>query len=395
MIAATTPNDEAKRLQDVFKTRLLDTPEEKEFNEIVQLASDICDTPISLISLLDTDRQWFKARVGLDVTETPRDVSFCAHAILQNDLFEIKDTLNDQRFNDNPLVIGDPQIRFYAGVPLVTDSGSRLGTLCVIDRHPRSLTEKQKFALTVLAGNVIKIAQLRVKNMQLYRLNQAQKLIISIVAHDVRNPLTAIQSVISLKDEDIIDEQTTSHMLKLVGTQLEGTIHMVDDLVGWGKMQLSNQASGTVQIDLNKIVEDVITNDALSARIKNDELINAVPPGLTVDIDIQIIKFILRNLVSNAIKFTENGSITISALANNKTIEILVADTGVGMTAKKIKQLFNPTDIAVTTIGTNNEKGSGLGLMLVKEFVDQLNGTIKVDSEIGKGTTICITINCS
>ncbi len=139
--------DEAGRLKALRKYRILDTDPEQAFDDLTLLASQVCGTPIALISLVDENRQWFKSRVGLQAHETARDVSFCAHAIQQPGLFIVPDAMNDARFRDNPLVLDDPHIRFYAGAPLVTREGDALGTLCVIDRLPRTLTEGQKNAL--------------------------------------------------------------------------------------------------------------------------------------------------------------------------------------------------------------------------------------------------------
>lgn len=391
MIAPDFPTDEGKRLQDVYRTQLLDTPEEKEFDEIVQLASDLCNTPISLITLLDTERQWFKAKVGLDASETSREVSFCGHAILQNEIFEVPDALKDIRFSDNPLVTDGPEIRFYAGMPLVTESGSRLGTLCVIDTTPRVLTERQRFALKVLASNVIKVAELRSKNRQLHHLTENQKRIISIVAHDVRNPLASIKSVIDLKKDDFIDEQTAAEMLSLVSVQLDSTLDMVDNVVGWGQLQLKPAMMASAEINLYQLVNEIFIADGLAAKMKNNQLVNNVGANVLLYIDKQVIKFILRNLVSNSNKFTENGSITVTALQKVNKTEITITDTGIGMSADKAEQLFTQTG-GTTTLGTNNEKGSGLGLMLVKEFIDQLKGSIHVESTPGKGTKFIISI---
>ena len=151
-MTAPLPPNEPERLAALREAGLLDTPPEQVFDDIVQLASEICDTPISLVSLVDEHRQWFKAKVGLAATETSRDVSFCAHAILQpKDLFIVPDAQRDPRFRQNQLVVGEPGIRFYAGMPLVTAAGHSLGTLCVIDRRPRELTPAQMDSLRRLA----------------------------------------------------------------------------------------------------------------------------------------------------------------------------------------------------------------------------------------------------
>jgi anti-sigma regulatory factor (Ser/Thr protein kinase) len=152
---------EADRLAALRRYRILDTDPEQRFDDLALLASQICGTPMALISLIDGDRQWFKARVGLAVVQTPRDVAFCAKAIEQPGLFVVPDALEDPRFCDNPFVRQEPHIRFYAGAPLVTADGFALGTLCVLDQKPRTLTAAQKSALEALKRQVIAQLELR------------------------------------------------------------------------------------------------------------------------------------------------------------------------------------------------------------------------------------------
>jgi PAS domain S-box-containing protein len=161
MTGALLPPDEAERLAALRAYEILDTPPEQAFDDLVAVASTVCETPIALISLVDEERQWFKARVGLDVRETSREVSFCAHAILETGTMVIEDAMADDRFHDNPLVTGEPRIRFYAGAPIRTPEGHPIGTLCVIDHQERSLTPEQQQVLEALARRVTSELELR------------------------------------------------------------------------------------------------------------------------------------------------------------------------------------------------------------------------------------------
>ncbi|SDY49010.1 diguanylate cyclase (GGDEF) domain-containing protein [Lysobacter sp. yr284] len=157
-----TPANEARRLQALRSYDILDTPPERDFDDLVAIAAAVCDTPIALVSLIDEQRQWFKARTGLAAAQTPRELAFCAHAILRPDqTLVVPDARDDARFAGNPLVLDDPNIRFYAGAPLVTPDGHALGTLCVIDTKPRGLADKQHQALTALSRQASRAMELR------------------------------------------------------------------------------------------------------------------------------------------------------------------------------------------------------------------------------------------
>lgn len=155
MLPAPIPADDEDRLDALRELLILDTPPEQRFNRIVQFAASEFDMPIALVSLIDKHRQWFKARVGLDACETDREISFCGHAILQPKLFIVPDALHDERFSDNPLVIGEPRVRFYAGAPLRLPSGATVGTLCLIDTQPRHFDATDRAILRSLRQLVL------------------------------------------------------------------------------------------------------------------------------------------------------------------------------------------------------------------------------------------------
>lgn len=222
---------ERARLEALEQYDILDTEAEREFDALTKLASYICQTPISLVSLVDMHRQWFKSHIGLDVSETPRELSFCAHAIHEDGVFEIHNALEDSRFKNNALVLGDPNIRFYAGAPLIDSHGFKLGTICVIDRIPRTLTPEQRDALTTLADEVMARFELRrkelvlkgekealgtlnvelqKKNEEMAKLNEEKSNILAIVTHDLKNPVAQIiglSNFLKASCENMTEEQ--------------------------------------------------------------------------------------------------------------------------------------------------------------------------------------------
>ena len=208
-----TPSNESSRLAALLRFELLDTPAEAMFDNITALAAQICETPIALISLVDTERQWFKSRQGLDARETPRELAFCAHAINGETLFEVENALLDPRFRDNPLVTGAPDIRFYAGMPLADSEGHNLGTLCVIDRQPRQLSVQQKGALKLLAQQAINLFELRLQTWQQQEQAALHKAILSSVG-----------TAVLITDMAGVIRQASPGVLPLLGYEVDALV---------------------------------------------------------------------------------------------------------------------------------------------------------------------------
>lgn len=221
-VLTTTAKDEEERLAELARYGVLDTPPERELDDIAAMAAEICGVPVGLVSLVDRDRQFFKARVGVDVTETPRDVSLCQHAILGEHPLVVPDATLDPRFRDHPPVTGDLGLRFYAGVPLITPAGHALGTLCVIDREPHELDDRQLRLLALLSRQVMTRLELRrclslsetaLAETQAHKARveeavERQKDLVQEMAHRVKNTLTIVQSIVTqtLRQADTAEE---------------------------------------------------------------------------------------------------------------------------------------------------------------------------------------------
>jgi GAF domain-containing protein len=192
---APIPKNDKKRLAVLWQYDVLDTVPEQVFDDLADLAASICEAPVVLITLVDEKRQWFKSKTGISVKETSRDVSFCGHAIMQHELFIVPDATKDDRFADNPLVTSNPKIRFYAGAPLITPDGYPLGTLCVIDKVPRTLRPDQKRALEILSRHVMTQLELRRHALELSRAD-AERDSIRKALQKVEAELVAVKNAI-------------------------------------------------------------------------------------------------------------------------------------------------------------------------------------------------------
>jgi len=395
MVPPQIPSDDKRRLKELYRYEVLDTLYEDEFNDVAKLAAIICRTPIALISLIDAKRQWFKAKVGIDATEFSRDISFCGHTItVDADFFEIADATQDERFLDNPLVVGEPFIRFYAGVPLINKNGFKMGTISVLDTKPNEISAEQIYTLQTLGRQVVKLLDQNLMNKQLehqrIKLQQQMELqnrILSIIAHDVRNPIGAVKSIIELNARKILSQQDSSELMNMAGKQIDGTVELLNNLVDWGSMQMKGKGFETEKVHVRTLVSNMFKSFEVMSSLKSNIMVNLVDEDLFIRSDINAIRFILRNLISNANKFTMEGVITVYAHKEEMKVMVSVSDTGVGMTTEMQEKLFDGEHYQSTS-GTSNEKGSGLGLILTKDFIEMLGGSIQVESQQDKGTSV-------
>lgn len=393
MKSAGLPVNEKQRIKRLEELDILDTLEEQAYDDLTLLAAQICDTPIALVSLVDEQRQWFKSHHGLDASETPREVAFCAHAILGDDLFIVEDPTQDERFHDNPLVTGGPEVKFYAGAPLIMQNNLRLGTLCVIANEPRTLSESQKAALLALSRQVVSLLELRIKVKQLEHLDHAKDEFISMVSHELRTPLTSINGSLSLLTHSKSGKYDDKAK-KLVDIAYRNTgqlLSIVNDILDLSKMEAGYLEINKQPLDIIALLQQVVGLNTAYCESQACTLVFNNPgqiPSLTLHADEQRLIQVMTNLISNAAKFTHDGDrIEISCSIDNDKVHIGVTDHGPGIPQdqqeylfKRFKQLGPPV----------NQKmpGTGLGLNISKHIVEIHNGEIGFESVPDEHTTL-------
>jgi len=392
MLAFFNDQNEEARLEALRSYNILDSAEEKDFDELTTLASAICQTPIAFISLIDDKRQWFKSKKGIVERETPIEQSLCAHTITSdNDIVIVEDTRQDKRFAENSMVKAKNGIIFYAGVPLINKEGFVLGSFCVIDQNKRHLTEEQTNALKIIAKQVVDKLELRRSAIELVKIHQELidsnlfiQRFVSMAAHDIKNPMSSIlltAQLLKARLEKLQDKSCED----LIDRNINATkrlITMLDGMLAYSKSPglLSTQKH---PVNFLAFLKDVIStinipdNFSIILPIENE----------TLNISTIALQQILINLLTNAIRYNDKdrGLIQIRFRQDARHYFFEVEDNGVGIAKEYHERIFS-SNFTLHITDRENKKGTGIGLATVKELIRALKGTITVQSAIGKGT---------
>ncbi|QDV44592.1 Phytochrome-like protein cph1 [Stieleria neptunia] len=407
MPAAPLPPNESVRLQSLADYQIVDSLPEQEYDDIVGIAARICRTPIALVSLIDADRQWFKARVGVDVAQTDRSAAFCAHAILhQDEVLAVRDATQDPRFLDNPLVTGAPHIRFYAGSPLVTPQGIALGTLCVIDSIPRELSGEQLMSLKALGRQTTSLIELRGRTNQLEkyrseleRSNEALQEFAYAASHDLKQPIRGIGSLTEFFVEDYGDQldDSAKEKLELIRRLTDRAQTMIDQMLYYARV--GSVVDRLQPVDLNEVVDQVKEN--LFALIASGQVTIQSRQLPSVSGEPVLLNELFQNLISNGIKYNDNESKTVEVGFQTKRIgdedepvtAFFVADNGIGIPKRMRPEVF--TIFRRLHAADAYGGGSGAGLTIARKIVETHGGRIWIDPAYQGGTCFWFTIGSS
>ncbi|MAU72607.1 MAG: histidine kinase [Pseudozobellia sp.] len=376
------PFDEAERLKALHSFNILDTLEEKEYDGITRIAADISNTPIALVSLVDADRQWFKSHYGIDATETPRDIAFCAHAINRpNEPLIVNDADEDERFFDNPMVIGGPKVKFYAGAPLSTKDGLAIGTLCVVDTKPRyDFSDNQKEALITLANQVMAQLELRrqytiqkIINQELSLKNNQLKHFTYRLAHDMKTPLHGISSLVGFIKEDyssLLESTEIPSWLDTIGDRVHFMESLIRGITNYINVTNSEIAFDDFHIEreINDVIKNLGSTTPFELFIKNgNSVIKNSASSFTQ---------IFTNFFQNSIKFCEQPiKIWIEFYEDEDFYYFTFQDNGPGISEKFWGKVF----VMFETLQRTGPKDTGIGLATVKTIIEKLGGQIRID----------------
>ncbi len=416
------PYNERYRLDALYAFDILDTQSEPAFDRITQLAARHFGVPVALVSLVDSGRQWFKSRVGMERQETSREESFCAYAIMSQDVMQVPDATKDPRFADNPLVTQEPWIRFYAAAPLVSPQGFCLGTLCLIDSRPRkALTAEEQSTLRDLAELVMHELMFRRLCTQAVTVldtpggrkkrgkararksngaerdlaQEAQLDVLVSLAHELRTPLNAILGFSDCMNKEIFGPVENAKYLEYSrhifdsGSHILGITNSILDLAKFKRGQIALQEDVIDIAELMKHTAGMFVEQARQGEIAVAEELASGHVKLRADR--QLVVQMLVNLIGNSIKFTpRGGSVTVTCRVDGKGRPVLsVADTGIGIASADIAKALQEFG-RIDKHRVPNPEGSGLGLSITKRLIELHGGALEIESRPGVGTKVAL-----
>ncbi|MFY8106894.1 MAG: GAF domain-containing sensor histidine kinase [Elstera sp.] len=390
------PPNEAARLEELHNFCALDTDDDPRLDHLVQLATRLLECPIALVSLLDSDRQWFKAKIGLETKEMPRRIAFCAYAILDDDVMIVEDALVDPRFVGNPLVSDPPYIRFYAGAPLISETGFRLGTLCVIDQRPRTFSDAQRSLLKELAQMAVDTLDLHRIIQQTRQDNLTRTRFLSSLSHELRTPLNAIMGF----SEMILLQSPTDRVAdyaRAIHQGGTGLLQLVDDILDYGQIEAGERPLRLEALDLDGAILAAVRQVRPLADRRRVSLKLALPTLLTVRADASALDQVLVHLLENALKFTRpNGTVKVAAQkaeawGEEAWANLTIADTGIGISPETLAKLGDPF-LRPDSALTSSERGAGLGIALSRRLLQAMGGSVAFTSKPDHGTRVTLRL---
>lgn len=396
---APLPANEDQRLATLHDYRILDTAPDERFDRLTAFAADLFDVPVALISLIDADRQWFKSHYGLPVSESPRNISFCAHTILDDEPLIIENAAEHPLFRNSPLVCGGPRLRFYAGVALVADDGLPLGTLCVGDSKPRHFSEADVIRLRRLAAIAVDELELHRARMQAEATVAAQNAandlrsrVLGSMNHEFRTPLNAILGFSQILEMNLSkrlgrEELEYVNAMKAAGETL---LRLSDSMMTLAQIEAKALPVGTETVSAQALIEEVYALHQPAAMLNGITFMRrACISAATLQADQAHLLRILGNFISNAFKFTAlGGEVTLGCACENGSVTFYVEDTGCGIAPARQRETFE----SFNRLGRDGRTtaGLGLGLAIASRLTQAMRGEIGFESREGVGSRFWI-----
>jgi len=396
---APVPVDETERLIELRELHLLDMPPDPHLLDVARVAAQQCATPMAGITVVDDEHWHCLAGIGVDVFRAPREVSMCAHTICRPDLLEVNNARADPRFADNPYVAAGV-VRFYAGVPLVTDAGHALGALCVGDRVPRRLTGAQRDLLTVLARLVTAwltaastaTTPPAVADPRLHELDAMKDEILTLVSHELRTPIASIQSSLELLAEiDTLTPQAAARILPPLRRNATRLLDTLDQLLLAARLSTSHLQIPATVVDLAELAAHAATRAAAAAARRNVRIVVRSVGPVAVLGDHALLGKAIAQMLANAIVHGPPDSEVSIETSADPLPTLAVTDAGQGLPAHEQHTVFRPFDKTEAT-RRQHAPGLGLGLTIAKAIINAHGGTITLDSQPTQGTTITATL---